>query len=129
MSHCNPILKHAVLVSGLSLLLLAPPATLAQQGMPDAAPFPLPSADSGPHPAPAPPGFSDARLREQMAKAQNSERQKQLVADTQKLYELARELRDEVAQSNKDELSISVIKTSGKIEKLAKSVKDKMRGY
>ena len=68
-------------------------------------------------------------LQEQMANRRNDERQRQLVADTNKLLLLAQQLHDEVSKSNKDELSISVVKTSGEIEKLARSVKDKMRGY
>ena len=71
----------------------------------------------------------DARMQEQLADRRNSERQKQLVADTEKLFLLAQQLRDEVARSNKDQLSIPVVKKSDEIEKLAKAVKEKMRGY
>ena len=67
--------------------------------------------------------------QEKMADRRNSERQKQLVADTEKLFQLAQQLRDEVAKSNKDQLSVPVVKKSEEIEKLARSVKDKMRGY
>lgn len=69
------------------------------------------------------------RMQEQLADRRNSERQKQLMADTEKLFQLAQQLRDEVAKSNKDQLSIPVVKKSEEIEKLAKSVKEKMRGY
>ena len=55
------------------------------------------------------------------------ERQAQLVADTNKLYELAQELKAEVAKSNKDTLSVSVIKKAAEVEKLAKSLKERMR--
>jgi hypothetical protein len=55
-------------------------------------------------------------------------RQAQLLADTQKLYQLTQELKAEVAKSNKDTLSIAVIKKAEEIEKLAKSLKEKMRG-
>jgi cytoskeletal protein RodZ len=54
-------------------------------------------------------------------------RQAQLLADTQKLYQLTQELKAEVAKSNKDTLSISVIKKAEEVEKLAKSLKEKMR--
>ena len=64
-----------------------------------------------------------------MAERRDSERQRDLEADTDKLLRLAQQLHDEVAKTNKDELSVSVIKTSDQIEKLAKSVKEKMRGY
>jgi hypothetical protein len=53
-------------------------------------------------------------------------RQAQLLADTQKLYQLTQELKAEVAKSNKDTLSIAVIKKAEEVEKLAKSLKEKM---
>ena len=71
----------------------------------------------------------DPQTQERMALRRNSDRQKQLVADTDKLLLLAQELRETVAKSNKDELSIPVMKKSEEIEKLAKSVKERMRGY
>ena len=73
--------------------------------------------------------MANPAMQEQMAERRNSERQKQLVADTEKLFHLAEQLRDEVGKSNKDQLSIPVMKKSEEIEKLAKSVKEKMRGY
>lgn len=60
-------------------------------------------------------------------KSPEEERQAQLVADTDKLYQLAQELKVEVAKSNKDTLSISVIKKATEVEKLAKSLKERMR--
>jgi hypothetical protein len=54
-------------------------------------------------------------------------RQAQLLADTQKLYQLTQELKAEVAKSNKDTLSIAVIKKAEEVEKLAKSLKERMK--
>ena len=54
-------------------------------------------------------------------------RQAQLLADTQRLYQLTQELKDEVAKSNKDTLSIPVVKKAEEVEKLAKSLKERMR--
>ncbi len=54
-------------------------------------------------------------------------RQAQILADTNKLYELAQELKAEVAKSNKDTLSLAVIKKAAEVEKLAKSLKERMR--
>lgn len=54
-------------------------------------------------------------------------RQAQLLADTQKLYQLTQELKAEVAKSNRNTLSIAVIKKAEEVEKLAKSLKEKMR--
>lgn len=63
-----------------------------------------------------------------MEKARQAERQEQLVKDTDKLFDLAKELKERVDKSNKDMLSIDVVKKAAEIEKLAKSVKDRMRG-
>ena len=65
---------------------------------------------------------------EKLAKARNDDRQKQLVADTNKLLALAKELKEEVDKTDSGTLSVDVVKKAGEIEKLAKSVKDRMRG-
>jgi hypothetical protein len=66
--------------------------------------------------------------RERQAKLLNDDRQKQLVADTDKLLQLATELHADVAKTNKNVLSVDVIKRADEIEKLAHSVKMKMKG-
>ncbi len=71
----------------------------------------------------------DPRLTERMEIRRNDDRQKQLVADTDKLLLLAQELHEAVGKSNKDQLSLTVVRKSEAIEKLARSVKDRMRGY
>jgi len=50
-----------------------------------------------------------------------------LVADTEKLYQLTQELKAEVAKSNKDTLSVSVVKKAQEVERLAKSIKERSR--
>ena len=65
--------------------------------------------------------------QEEAAKQRNLDRQKRLVADTDKLLQLAQELKVEVGKSNKDMLSVTVIKKAEEIEKLAKSVKERMK--
>jgi hypothetical protein len=67
-------------------------------------------------------------LKEKQEKAQNDERQKRLVADTDKLLELATQLHTDVAKTDKNMLSIDVIKRADEIEKLAHAVKERMRG-
>ena len=69
-----------------------------------------------------------AAQREKQEKLQNDDRQKQLIADTDKLLQLATELHTEVAKTDKNTLSLDVIKKAEEIEKLAHSVKVKMRG-
>lgn len=66
-------------------------------------------------------------LEMQQARARNAERQKQLVADTQKLVALANQLQDEVSRSNKDMLSLDVVRKADEIDKLARTVRDRMR--
>ena len=71
----------------------------------------------------------DPKLLERLEVRRNEDRQKQLVADTDKLLLLAQELHEAVGKTNKDQLSLTVLKKSEAIEKLARSVKDRMRGY
>ncbi len=66
-----------------------------------------------------------ARVRQ--AKIRESERQKRLVSDTEKLLALATQLHDDVARTNKDILSLDVVKRADEIEKLAHSVKVGMK--
>ena len=68
------------------------------------------------------------QLEQEQSKLRNTDRQRQLVSDTQKLLALATELKTDVDKSNKDMLSIEVIKKAEEIEKLAHSVKEKMKG-
>jgi hypothetical protein len=80
----------------------------------------LPSPDLGPP--------SNPRMEEQQEKARSTERQKRLVADTDKLLALATELKTDVDKTNKNILSMDVIKKADEIEKLAHSVKERMKG-
>jgi hypothetical protein len=64
---------------------------------------------------------------ERQARMRNEERQKQLVADSERLLALATQLHDDVAKTNKDILSIDVVKRAAEIEKLAHSVKERMK--
>jgi len=57
-----------------------------------------------------------------------TERQKRLVADTEKLVALTTALKEQVDESNKDILSIDMIKKAEEIEKLAHSVKERIKG-
>jgi hypothetical protein len=65
---------------------------------------------------------------EKLEKARQADRQQQLVRDTDKLLDLAKQLKDQVDKSNKDTLSIDVVKKAAEIEKLARNVKDRMKG-
>ena len=69
-----------------------------------------------------------SHLQIEQEKARNDERQKKLVADTEKLLSLATELKTYVGKTNKDVMSVDVIRKADEIEKLAHSVKEKMKG-
>ena len=56
----------------------------------------------------------------------NAERQKSLVADTQKLVKLAAELNTEINSAHQAELTPAQLRKVAEIEKLAHSVRDKM---
>ena len=68
------------------------------------------------------------RREEQQAQLRNIDRQKRLVADTDKLLALATDLKAQVDKSTKDTMSVDVIKKADEIEKLAHSVKERMKG-
>jgi hypothetical protein len=54
-------------------------------------------------------------------------REAQIAADTQRLVQLAEELKAEVAKSSKDTLSLQVLKKATEIEKLARSLKERLK--
>ena len=113
------LLAAAILTagSGFSQHSSADSATQQQQqGLP---PMPMPPIEVGR-------GHVD--IAEKQAIAMNNDRQKKLVADTEKLLALANELKMDVDKSSKDTLSLDVIKKADEIEKLAHSVKERMKG-
>jgi hypothetical protein len=136
-------LRGIGLTVGGCLLVLAAPTALAQSAQKQPAPIDpnaAPSVYNGrtngpvvPSQGQLPPLFPDAvpgdsRLEHDQARLRNQDRQRQIVADTQKLVELANQLNAAVEKSNKDTLSMDVIRKADEIEKLAKSVREKMKG-
>ncbi|GAC1418875.1 MAG: hypothetical protein NVS9B15_00170 [Acidobacteriaceae bacterium] len=104
----------------------APPPNPAppQQGLPQSTlpgMSPLGSTDD-------PMSDHTSRMQREQEKARNDDRQKKLVADTEKLLALATELKANVDKTNKDTMSVDVIRKAEEIEKLAHSVKEKMKG-
>ena len=69
-----------------------------------------------------------SKMKKDMEKKANEQRQADLERDTDKLLQLATELKQYVDKSNKDVLSLEVIKKCEEIEKLSRSVKEKMKG-
>jgi len=73
------------------------------------------------------PMFQDMEKRRK--KELNKARFTELKRDTDKLLELATELKTHVDKSDENMLSVDVLKKTEQIEKLAKSVREKMKGY
>lgn len=92
----------------------APPATTSPDRLPDIGNTP-------------PTDGTDSHMLRDMEKERNAMRQKEIIDDTNRLLELAKQLKAAVDKSNKNQLSLSVVDTANQIEKLAKTVKEKMR--
>ncbi|HZU41464.1 MAG TPA: hypothetical protein VE994_02240 [Terriglobales bacterium] len=76
------------------------------------------------------PDREQIKIRQEQLKKINSARQAAIKKDTDKLLQLATELKQSVDKSNEHTLSLDVVKKAEEIEKLARSVKDKMKsGY
>ena len=71
----------------------------------------------------------EIRMERERIKGLNKDRQKKLKEDTDKLLQLATELKEYVDKTNENILSLDVIKKTDEIEKLAKSVREKMKTY
>jgi hypothetical protein len=64
----------------------------------------------------------------EIAKRANKARQEALQQDTEKLFQLASELKEYVSATNENILSVNVIKKAEEIERLAHRVREKMKG-
>ena len=69
----------------------------------------------------------ELRMEKEQAKRANLERQATLKRDTDKLLQLATELKESVDKTNENMLSLTVVKKTEEIEKLAKSIRQKMK--
>src|SRR5207247_5368606 len=91
-------------------------------------PQPIPSPNA-PNPG-YPPGLNNAGVHpDSDAKTVDPQKQIEIRADVQKLYDMVVELRDEVAKTDaKAVFSVSVVKKAQQIEKLAKKIKELSKG-
>jgi hypothetical protein len=67
------------------------------------------------------------RAQQEAAAKRNVERQKKLVAESNRILQLAQELNADVDPAGKDPLPSTIAKKAEEVEKLARSVKDLMR--
>ncbi len=82
-----------------------------------------------PNVGPQPPGSVwEQEQRKAAEKRANVQRQQEIRKDSEKLLELATELKQSVDKSTENTLSLDVVKKAEQIEKLAKAVKEKMKG-
>jgi hypothetical protein len=66
-------------------------------------------------------------MQDRMMKEANKKRQQDIREETDKLFQLATELKAAVDKSNENLLSLDVVRKADEVEKLAKKVKDKMK--
>jgi len=66
-------------------------------------------------------------MQERAAREANKKRQQDIRTDTDKLFQLATELKDAVDKSNEHLLSLDVVRKADEVEKLAHRVKEKMK--
>jgi hypothetical protein len=66
-------------------------------------------------------------MQDRMAREANKKRQQNIRDDTDKLFQLATELKAAVDKTNENLLSLDVVRKAEEVEKLAKKVKEKMK--
>jgi hypothetical protein len=120
------VVRTFLLVS-TALSVLALPPVMAETPAPSAQSRP-PAAEVGPGSEQNPMSDIEKRRQRDLEHAANKEREQRLKRDTDKLLQLATELKLYVDKSNENVMSLEVIKKADEIEKLAKSVKEKMKG-
>jgi hypothetical protein len=110
-----------MLISAIFLLLLTGPASAPMRAQMQQLPDVTGRSRNEP---------PDPKLREQerqQLKAANKKRQEDIKRDTDKLLQLATELKLYVDKTNENVLSVEVIKKAEEIEKLSKEIQKKMR--
>lgn len=84
-------------------------------------------------PVTAPPQFetrqdpTQKEMQDRMMREANKKRQQDIRDDTDKLFQLASELKTAVDKTNENLLSLDVVRKADEVEKLAHKVKDKMK--
>jgi len=69
----------------------------------------------------------EREMQDRQIKEANKKRQQDIREDTEKLYQLATDLKAAVDKSNENMLSLDVIRKAEEVEKLAKKVREKMK--
>lgn len=87
--------------------------------------YKLPAAAQGPPQSRQ--SQAEKEMLDRQIKEANKKRQQDIHDDTEKLFQLASELKEAVGKSNENLLSLDVVRKAEEVEKLAKKVKDKMK--
>jgi hypothetical protein len=77
-------------------------------------------------PVPPPPTPAEIEMQKHAAKLRNQERFAKIKKDTDRLLELATQLKKSVDQASDQTLSLEVVRKAEQIEKLARQVRQKM---
>lgn len=117
-----PTLRTMCAAFILFAMMVVFPAALLSQGPPVPQFPPPPGTEQQQSKTPA-----EEKVDREAAKQRNIQRQQDIKRDTEKLLELATELKQYVDKTNENVISLDVIKKADQIEKLAKSVKEKMK--
>jgi hypothetical protein len=108
------VLGKLILAAGLGLIICGPSFAAAPS------PAAVPQAETRQDPA-------QKEMLDRMARDANKKRQKDIREETDKLFQLATELKAAVDKSNENLLSLDVVRKADEVEKLAKKVKEKMK--
>ncbi len=108
------MLRKIILVSGIGLI------TGGTVFIADPAPAAAPQFETRQDPA-------QKEIQDRMMREANKKRQQDIRDDTDKLFQLATELKAAVDKTNENLLSIDVVRKADEVEKLAKKVKEKMK--
>ncbi len=109
------MLGKLITVAGLALIMCSSTTLAATH-----APATAPQVETRQDPA-------QKEMQERMAREANKKRQQDLREQTDKLFQLATELKAAVDKSNENLLSLDVVRKAEEVEKLAKKVKEKMK--
>lgn len=85
------------------------------------------SAPAGPPQVESRQDPAQKEMQDRMTREANKKRQQDIRDDTDKLFQLATELKAAVDKTNENLLSLEVLRKADEVEKLARKVKEKMK--
>lgn len=107
------MLGKLVTLAGLGTILCGPACAATPAAVP-------PQVETRQDPA-------QKEMQERISRAANKKRQQDIRDDTDKLFQLATELKAAVDKTNENLLSLDVVRKAEEVEKLARKVKEKMK--